>query len=60
MVFQPATELIFLDRTVVGHYGNMRILESRVPSYTFLKGYRDGFAGEFPARPPESAPQESA
>ena len=58
--FQPATELIFLDRTVVGHYGNMRILESRVPSYTFLKGYLDGFAGEFPARPPESAPQESA
>ena len=58
--FQPATELIFLDRTVVGHYGNMRILESRVPSYTFLKGYLDAFTGEFPARPPESAPQESA
>ena len=62
--FQPATELIFLDRTVVGHYGNMRILESRVPSYTFLKGYLDAFTGEFPAGPParadESAPQESA
>jgi len=53
--FQPATELIFLDRTVVGHYGNMRILESRVPSYTFLKGYLDGFAGEFVASPEPAA-----
>ena len=51
--FQPATELIFLDRTVVGHYGNMRILECRVPSYTFLKGYLDDFRGSFPARPAE-------
>jgi predicted unusual protein kinase regulating ubiquinone biosynthesis (AarF/ABC1/UbiB family) len=49
--FQAATELIFLDRTVVGHYGNMRILASRVPSYTILKGYLDGFDGEFAARP---------
>lgn len=48
--FQPATELIFLDRTVVGHYGNMRILESRVPSYTLLARYLDGFAGSFVAR----------
>jgi predicted unusual protein kinase regulating ubiquinone biosynthesis (AarF/ABC1/UbiB family) len=48
--FQPATELIFLDRTVVGHYGNMRILESRVPSYTLLARYLDGFAGSFAAR----------
>lgn len=52
--FQPATELIFLDRTVVGHYGNMRILGSRVPSYTFLKGYLDAFDGEFVARPADS------
>lgn len=49
--FQPATELIFLDRTVVGHYGNMRILESRVPTYTFLRRYLDGFDGSFSARP---------
>jgi predicted unusual protein kinase regulating ubiquinone biosynthesis (AarF/ABC1/UbiB family) len=48
--FQPATELIFLDRTVVGHYGNMRILESRVPSYTLLARYLDAFAGGFVAR----------
>jgi predicted unusual protein kinase regulating ubiquinone biosynthesis (AarF/ABC1/UbiB family) len=48
--FQAAPELIFLDRTVVGHYGNMRILESRVPSYTILKGFLDAFRGEFPAR----------
>lgn len=49
--FQPATELIFLDRTVVGHYGNMRILEARVPSYTLLKRYLDAFSGQFSARP---------
>ena len=48
--FQAATELIFLDRTVIGHYGNTRILEARVPSYTILKGYLDAFRGEFPAR----------
>jgi predicted unusual protein kinase regulating ubiquinone biosynthesis (AarF/ABC1/UbiB family) len=48
--FQPATELIFLDRTVVGHYGNMRILESRVPSYTLLARFLDAFAGTFVAR----------
>jgi predicted unusual protein kinase regulating ubiquinone biosynthesis (AarF/ABC1/UbiB family) len=48
--FQPATELIFLDRTVVGHYGNMRILESRVPSYTLLSRYLAAFAGTFVAR----------
>jgi predicted unusual protein kinase regulating ubiquinone biosynthesis (AarF/ABC1/UbiB family) len=48
--FQPATELIFLDRTVVGHYGNMRILESRVPSYTLLARQLDAFSGSFVAR----------
>src|SRR5690606_32179419 len=59
--FQPATELIFLDRTVVGHYGNTRILEARVPSYTFLKGYMDAFDGEFSAAPqPVPDPSESA
>ena len=51
--FQPATELIFLDRTVVGHYGNMRIMESRVPSFKLLEGFLDGFAGNFTARPAE-------
>jgi hypothetical protein len=34
----------------VGHYGNMRILESRVPSYTLLKRYLDAFTGNFVAR----------
>ncbi len=48
--FQPATELIFLDRTVVGHYGNMRILECRVPSYKLLERYLDAFPGKFVAR----------
>ena len=49
--FQPATELIFLDRTVAGHYGNMRIMESRVPSYKLLARFLDAFEGSFPARP---------
>lgn len=53
--FQPATELIFLDRTVVGHYGNMRILEARVPSLALLREFLDEFHGSFPARPPEPA-----
>jgi hypothetical protein len=39
-----------LDRTVVGHYGNMRILESRVPSYTLLARQLDAFSGRFVAR----------
>jgi hypothetical protein len=51
--FQPATELIFLDRTVVGHYGNMRILKSRVPSYKILQGYLEEFHDRFPARQQE-------
>jgi predicted unusual protein kinase regulating ubiquinone biosynthesis (AarF/ABC1/UbiB family) len=55
--FQPATELIFLDRTVVGHYGNMRTLAARVPSYTFLKRYLDAFPGEFVARPAAPPPE---
>jgi hypothetical protein len=54
--FQPATELIFLDRTVVGHYGNMRLLEARVPSYKLLEGYLEAFHNRFPARPAEDAP----
>jgi predicted unusual protein kinase regulating ubiquinone biosynthesis (AarF/ABC1/UbiB family) len=52
--FQAATELIFLDRTVIGHYGNTRILESRIATWTILKGYLDAFQGEFPARPAEA------
>lgn len=52
--FQAATELIFLDRTVIGHYGNTRILGSRVPTWTILKGYLDEFGGTFPARPAEA------
>ncbi|HVH99148.1 MAG TPA: AarF/ABC1/UbiB kinase family protein [Enhygromyxa sp.] len=51
--FQAATELIFLDRTVVGHYGNTRILESRIATWTILKSYLDAFKGSFPARPAE-------
>ncbi|MCA9687224.1 MAG: hypothetical protein KC457_34005, partial [Myxococcales bacterium] len=49
--FQPATELIFLDRTVVGHYGNMRILESRIPSLALLREYLGRFQDSFSARP---------
>lgn len=50
--FQPATELIFLDRTVAGHYGNLRIMKARVPSWKIIEGYLAGFSGEFSARPP--------
>ncbi|NVB37433.1 AarF/ABC1/UbiB kinase family protein [Pseudenhygromyxa sp. WMMC2535] len=49
--FQAATELIFLDRTVVGHYGNMRTLGCRVPSLALLREYLDAFHDRFPARP---------
>ncbi len=52
--FQPATELIFLDRTVAGHYGNMRILECRIPTLAYVLEYLDRFQGEFVARPAAS------
>lgn len=49
--FQPATELIFLDRTVAGHYGNLRILEARIPTLTFVREYLARFDGAFVDRP---------
>jgi predicted unusual protein kinase regulating ubiquinone biosynthesis (AarF/ABC1/UbiB family) len=41
--FQPAKELIFLDRMVAGHYGNLRKLGARVPSLRLLRPLIDGF-----------------
>jgi len=41
--FQPAKELIFVDRMVVGHYGNMRTLRSRIPVLGTLDPYLDAF-----------------
>lgn len=41
--FQPAKELIFVDRMVVGHYGNMRTLRSRIPVLGILEPYLERF-----------------
>lgn len=41
--FQPAKELIFLDRMVAGHYGNLRKLQARVPSLRLLRPLVDTF-----------------
>jgi predicted unusual protein kinase regulating ubiquinone biosynthesis (AarF/ABC1/UbiB family) len=30
--FQPARELIFLDRMLVGHYGNLRMIGAKIPA----------------------------
>jgi predicted unusual protein kinase regulating ubiquinone biosynthesis (AarF/ABC1/UbiB family) len=37
--FQPAKDLIFVDRMVGGHYGNMRTLGCRVPVLDTLEPY---------------------
>jgi predicted unusual protein kinase regulating ubiquinone biosynthesis (AarF/ABC1/UbiB family) len=48
--FQAPKELLFLDRMVAGHYGNMCKLRARVPSLTILRSYMDGWtAFEDPA-----------
>lgn len=43
--FQPAQELIFLDRTVVGIYGNLRQLEARAPTYAMIREHISAFEG---------------
>jgi len=54
--FQPATELIFLDRMVAGHYGNLRKLEARVPGLSLAMKFIRAWPGEFVAAPaPASA-----
>jgi predicted unusual protein kinase regulating ubiquinone biosynthesis (AarF/ABC1/UbiB family) len=42
--FQPPKELIFLDRMVVGHYGNLRKLKARVASLELLRPLIDEFS----------------
>ncbi len=42
--FQPAKELIFLDRMVAGQYGNLRKLHARVPSLELLRPLIDDFS----------------
>ncbi len=55
--FQPATELIFLDRMVAGHYGNLRKLEARVPGLPLARRYLDVWTGQFGTPPrPNSEP----
>ena len=49
--FQPAPQLIFLDRTVAGHYGNLRIMKARTPTWKIIEGYVNRFDGDFSARP---------
>ena len=41
--FQPAKEMVFLDRMVAGHYGNLRLLKANVPVLETLKSYLDAF-----------------
>jgi predicted unusual protein kinase regulating ubiquinone biosynthesis (AarF/ABC1/UbiB family) len=43
--FQPAKELVFLDRMVAGHYGNLRKLRARVPSLRLLRPMLAAHAG---------------
>lgn len=49
--FQPATELIFLDRMVAGHYGNLRKLEARVAGLSLAMEFIRPWAGEFTGAP---------
>lgn len=44
--FQPAKEIIFLDRMVGGHYGNLRTIGATVPLRELLDPYLDAFAPE--------------
>ena len=39
--FQPAKELVFLDRMVAGHYGNLRVLGPVVPLMAMVRAYLD-------------------
>jgi predicted unusual protein kinase regulating ubiquinone biosynthesis (AarF/ABC1/UbiB family) len=55
--FQAAPELIFLDRMVVGHYGNMRTLRTQIPTLRMLRGYIEDFD---PANLPQAAEPPSA
>ena len=37
--FQPPPEIIFIDRAIVGHYGNLRKVRSRVPVLELLEPF---------------------
>jgi predicted unusual protein kinase regulating ubiquinone biosynthesis (AarF/ABC1/UbiB family) len=39
--FQPARDLIFLDRMVAGHYGNLRTMRARFPVLPVVQPYLD-------------------
>ncbi len=44
--FQPAKEMIFLDRMVAGHYGNLRSLRSHVPVQRLIGAALEAFTPE--------------
>ncbi len=44
--FQAAPQLIFVDRMVAGHYGNMCKLGARVPVLSILRPFLDDFSAE--------------
>ena len=39
--FQPAVEIVFIDRVVVGHYGNLRIVRSKGQFFELVEPYLD-------------------
>ena len=45
--FQPAKEMLFLDRSVAGLYGNLRTMRARVPVLSVLSGYLERFDEAF-------------
>jgi predicted unusual protein kinase regulating ubiquinone biosynthesis (AarF/ABC1/UbiB family) len=44
--FQPSKELIFLDRMVAGHYGNLRTLKTTIAVLQVVEPYLQAFARE--------------
>lgn len=47
--FQPSKDLIFLDRMIAGHYGNLCALRARVAVLPLVRPYLDSLQIELPA-----------
>ena len=41
--FQAAPEMLFIDRMIAGHYGNLRTMRSRVATWPILEPYLTEF-----------------
>jgi predicted unusual protein kinase regulating ubiquinone biosynthesis (AarF/ABC1/UbiB family) len=41
--FQAAPEMLFIDRMVAGHYGNLRLMRSRVATWPIIESYLSEF-----------------